>query len=213
VAFFQGCNLRCRYCHNPDTWTTRGGKSVTVEELVADVLKYRSFIERSGGGFTAGGGEPLMQAESLAVLFAELKRYDIHTAIDTSGNAEINSELLQNTDLVLLDIKSANAEKYRALTGADITPFLRFAEALREFDIPVWARYVVVPGLTDDDTSLSEAADFLRGFPNIQRAELLPFHKMGEHKWAALGLPYSLSDTPVPDETVMERAETALKSG
>jgi pyruvate formate lyase activating enzyme len=206
VAFFQGCNLRCKYCHNPDTWSITSGKEMTVEELTADVLKYRSYAMFSGGGFTASGGEPLLQAEFLTELFKELKKYRIHTALDTSGHHIHFSrvkELLNYTDLVLLDIKSINPAKYRELTSTDILPTLKLAEYLNERQIPVWIRYVVVPKITDFEEDIAALAKFLRGLKNIERVEVEPFHKMGEYKWAELGLPYTLKDTLPPSAEKM----------
>jgi pyruvate formate lyase activating enzyme len=209
IAFFQGCNLRCKYCHNPDSWSINAGTEMTVSELTKDILKYKSFIDVSEGGFTAGGGEPLMQAEFITELFQELKGHKVHTTLDTSGyyKGDMNNlnPLLENTDLVLLDIKSIKPEVYRNITGVDILPTLAFAEILREKDIPVWLRHVVVPGLTDSEDDIRELSKYLGYFPNIERVELLPFHKMGEHKWEELKLPYTLKDTPVPTEDVMSR--------
>jgi pyruvate formate lyase activating enzyme len=213
VAFFQGCPLRCKYCHNPDTWTTSCGSEMTVDELVKDVLKYKSYI--CGGGFTASGGEPLLQADSLTELFKRLKSHGIHTALDTSGHMPVNrragvprpthktEELLSHTDLVLLDIKSIRPDKFRELTGVELAPTLAFAEYLNQKRIPVWIRYVIVPNLTDSPEDAEKMAEYLAKFSNIERVELLPFHKLGEHKWETMRLPYTLKDTPPPSDEAM----------
>ncbi|MCL2227159.1 MAG: radical SAM protein, partial [Oscillospiraceae bacterium] len=165
-----------------------------------------------GGGFTACGGEPLLQAGAIAELFRQLKERGIHTALDTSGSVELSraKALLDHTDLVILDIKSLQADKYRELTAADINATLKFSEYLSERRIPTWVRHVVVPGLTDSEDSIASLAGYLKNLPNVERAELLPFHKMGEHKWEGMGLPYTLKDTPQPDEGTMSRLNEML---
>ena len=212
VAFFQGCPLRCKYCHNPDTWRIGVGVKTDVDELVKDAVKYKSYMKFSGGGFTASGGEPLMQVAALSEILRQLKQHGIHTAIDTSGNANLSDieehGLLSYTDLVLLDIKSIRADKYRRLTGAELETTLKIAEHLNKRQTPVWIRYVIVPGITDSESEATEMAEYLSRFSNIQRAELLPFHKIGEHKWTALGLTPPLKDTPVPSDELMERLKS-----
>ena len=216
VIFFQGCRLRCKYCHNPDTWSTNYnvGKLMSVDEIVKDALSYQSYMEFSGGGVTASGGEALLQVEFLTELFAELKRNGIHTALDTSGHMSVPEveRLLYHTDLVLLDIKSPIEDKYRNLTGVELAPTLRFAERLSERKIPMWVRYVVVPGITDVDEDVVQLAAFLSKLSNVERVELLPFHKMGEYKWEELGLPYKLADTPTPTDEVMERLRGVMQT-
>jgi pyruvate formate lyase activating enzyme len=212
VAFFQGCKLRCRYCHNPDTWKPAGGTLMTLDELIADIGKYASYMKFSGGGFTASGGEPLLQADFVTRLFEGLKNNGIHTALDTSGHGDLSGldALLASTDLVLLDIKATQAESYRRITGVDIAPSLQFAQRLNQSNIPVWVRYVVVPQLTDREEDVARLAAYLRGFSNLQRVELLPFHKMGEHKWATFKLNYSLQNTPIPDAQALNRLKAML---
>jgi pyruvate formate lyase activating enzyme len=219
IAFFQGCNLRCKYCHNPDTWGINSGTVMTVPELLRDILKYESYMKFSGGGFTASGGEPLLQAGFIANLFKQLKQHNVHTAIDTSGHTpgfiHLSGsiiELFEYTDLVLLDIKSIIPEKYRELTAVDINPTKRIAEYLLKKNIPIWLRYVVVPDLTDCEQDVQALAEYLTTLTNIERVELQPFHKMGEYKWAELNLPYSLTDTPAPDEATMQRITDIFKN-
>ncbi len=163
VIFFQGCPLRCQYCHNPDTWKIDEGKKVTVDDLLEDIFKYKSFMQFSGGGITASGGEALIQHRFLEELFRKCKEDGIHTALDTSGciNLSAVKKVIEYTDLVLLDIKSFRAQSYKELTGASITPTLEFAKYLSEIDKPMWVRYVLAPGLTDDLNEIAELADFL----------------------------------------------------
>ena len=214
VAFFQGCKLRCMYCHNPDTWKVKAGTEMTVGQICEDALKYSSYMKFSGGGFTATGGDPLLQAEFLTGLFKKLQSLGIHTALDTAGHVELSdvSELIKYTDLVLLDIKSIDPEKHRELTAVALEPTLKFAEYLSDSSIPIWVRYVVVPGITDCEDDIKKLSKFLLTLKNIERVELLPFHKMGEHKWATMNLPYKLKDTPVPDTDKMKYFEGLLRS-
>ena len=212
VAFFQGCKLRCKYCHNPDTWKVKAGTEMTVRQICDDALKYSSYMKFSGGGFTATGGDPLLQAEFLTELFKRLKELGIHTALDTAGHVELRDvkELIKYTDLVLLDIKSINPEKHRDLTAVALEPTLRFAEFLSENGVPIWVRYVVVPGITDCEEDVRALSKFLLTLKNVERVELLPFHKMGEHKWETMNLPYKLKDTPVPSAESMKALEGIL---
>ena len=207
VVFFQGCNLRCKYCHNPDTWKAKRGKLVTVSELIDDAVKYKPYMKFSGGGFTACGGEPLLQAEFISELFMQLKQNDVHTVLDTSGSIapEKVSKLLEHTDLVMLDIKSLDEEKYKELTTGNIKHSLAFAEYLNEKKIPTWIRYVVIPGITDSEAEIEELVRYLNKMSNVEKVALLPFHKLGEHKWETMGLPYTLKDTPVPTPETMAR--------
>jgi len=215
VVFFQGCRMRCKFCHNPDSWNTAGGTEVTVDKLLNDALRYKIYMDFSGGGFTASGGEPLLQAEFLAELFKQLKKHNVHTAIDTGGYADVSEidRLLSYTDLVLLDIKSLNPKTHIDLTAVKQDKTLEFAEYLNKKRIPVWIRHVVVPGITDSDEDITALAEYLKWFSNIERVDLLPFHKIGEHKWETMGLPYSLKDTPVPDKEKMERLREIAKTG
>jgi pyruvate formate lyase activating enzyme len=185
---------------------------MTLDELMSDILKYKSYMKFSGGGFTASGGEPLLQAEFITGLFKQLKQQGIHTALDSSGHGNLaeTEELFAHTDLVLLDIKAIDSLKFKELTAVDIHTTLELADFLAKKRIPVWIRYVVVPGVSDFDEEMEDIAKYLKGFPNIERVELLPFHKMGEHKWAEMKLPYSLKDTPPPHPRVMRRLEGIL---
>lgn len=213
VVFMQGCPLRCQYCHNPDTWAPHTGKPTTVEELMADIVKYRSYMKASGGGVTVSGGEPLLQPKFVAALFEACHKADIHTALDTSGHCPLSlaAPVLQQSDLVLLDFKAFRPETFRKVTGTGIDQTVEMAKYLNEHKIPMWIRVVQVPGLTDDAAELGEMAEFLAGFSNIERVEISPFHKMGEYKWQALDLPYTLTDTPPATRGQVERTKELFR--
>jgi pyruvate formate lyase activating enzyme len=214
VVFMQGCPLRCRYCHNPDTWDASKGKEYTVEELTREIFKYKSYMKFSGGGVTFTGGDPLLQADFLTEVAKRCKENDISIAIDTSGFLLNDSvkELFTYTDLVLLDIKSYDPTIYRKITGGRLDPTLRVLDYLKEKDIDAWVRFVLVPGLTDDMDSIKELSDYLDHYPNVEKIELLPFHKMGEYKWEELGIPYQLGETLAPDEKLLKEVQQILES-
>lgn len=216
VVFMQGCPLRCQYCHNADTWQIDEGKEYSLEELVKEIVKYKSYMRFSGGGVTLTGGEPLLQAEFVKEVFRACHKEGIHTALDTSGFLynEKSKEVLSETDLVLLDIKNFNKERYKEVTGAELTPTLQFLDYTREKDILVWVRYVLVPTLTDNLADIEAMAEYLKGYPNVERIELLPFHKMGEFKWEERGLDYRLKEVKEPEEKLVAAVRKILeKSG
>lgn len=213
ILFTQGCPLRCKYCHNPDTWSMQNGKDADTEDLIKDIIKYKSFMQFSGGGVTISGGEPLLQPEFVKDLFEKCKAYNIHTALDTSGfiNIETADPILDFTDLVLLDIKSYNPHVYKNLTGVNLDPTLHFAKHLNERQISVWIRYVLVPGLTDSPEDMEQLAKFLSTLQNVERIDILPFHKMGEYKWEQLGYKYELADTVEPNKDEVTRAKAIFQ--
>ena len=200
VVFFQGCPLRCKYCHNPDTWDFSGGREVTAEELMKEYDSYKEFLK--SGGITATGGEPLAQPEFLAELFALAKSKGVHTCLDTSAGVydpahhEKIDEALKYTDLVMLDIKHIDNEEHKRLTGKGNRNILAFAEHIRELGMPVWIRHVVVPGITDKYEELFALGEFLSTLSNIKALDVLPYHDMAKPKYAELGLDYPLGDTP-----------------
>ncbi len=214
VLFMQGCRLRCRYCHNPDTWDCGKGRTVTAEEIVNEVKKYKYYFGRRGG-FTASGGEPLLQLDFLIELFERLKAENIHTAIDTSG-AEYNPDdkrydkLLTLTDLVLLDIKQIDDGICKKLTGRGNSATLAFANRLSDEGIPIWIRQVLVPGWTDGDDTLQATRREIDRLSTVKRVEVLPYHTMGKKKYETLGIPYPLEMTPIPDAVSIRRAESIL---
>lgn len=213
ILFTQGCPLRCKYCHNPDTWKMNDGKEEDTKDLIQDIVKYKSFMQFSGGGLTVSGGEPLLQPDFVKDLFMKCKQEGIHTCLDTSGfvNIEKANPVLDYTDLVLLDIKSYNPNVFKDLTGVPLDPTLAFAKHLNERNIPVWIRYVFVPNLTDNEQDIEDLAQFLTTLNNIQRVDILPFHKMGEFKWEQLGYEYSLMDTEQPSKESVEHAKSIFK--
>ena len=185
IVFMQGCPLRCKYCHNRDTWDTKGGKEYTADELIENVSKYSSYMKASGGGITVSGGEATLQSEFVAKFFEKAKEKGIHTCLDTSGFVDIEKldPILENTDLVLLDIKHMDNEKSKDLTGVEITKALEVAKYLDKKNIPVWIRHVLVPTITDDKENLESLAKFVSTLSNVERFELLPYHSIGVHKW------------------------------
>lgn len=214
VIFMQGCPFRCLYCHNPDTWSNESGTLYSVDEVFNKIKRYVPYFKNSGGGITVSGGEPLVQAEFIIELFKKCKEDGIHTAIDTNGFVDSNSDvvnaLLDYTDLVLLDIKHIDNEKHKSLTGCSNENVLKFAKHLSERKIPVWLRYVVVPGITDFEPDVKKLSKFIGSLSNIENIELLPFHKTGEYKWKELGLDYKLYDTQPANDNDIEKVRQIL---
>ncbi|EGG46418.1 MULTISPECIES: pyruvate formate-lyase-activating protein [Streptomyces] len=214
VLFLSGCPLRCLYCANPDTWHMRDGRTATVDEIMAEIEKYRPFLTASGGGVTLTGGEALLQPAFTGALLRRCKEAGLHTALDTSGflGARASDALLADTDLVLLDIKSFDIGTYRRLTGGDLAPTLAFATRLNRLGVPLWIRYVLVPGWTDDLTAVDGLAEFVAGLDTVDRVDVLPFHKLGAPKYEALGIPFPLKDTPTPDPALTERVRARFRA-
>ncbi|WP_274363360.1 pyruvate formate-lyase-activating protein [Paenibacillus thermotolerans] len=217
VLFMQGCALQCQYCHNPDTWDTQGaGRMATVDEIVAKIEPYIPYYKSSGGGLTVSGGEPTLQAPFVARLFAEVKRrFGLHTALDTSGfcDPEHAKELLNVTDLVLLDLKMMDREKHISLTGQPNDRIVAFAKHLQTAGKPAWVRRVIVPGLTDGEEELRKLGAFLAELDNVKKVELLPYHCYGVPKWKQLGRLYPLDGVPEAAEDDMKRAEALVEEG
>ncbi|NMA87361.1 MAG: pyruvate formate lyase-activating protein [Tissierellia bacterium] len=213
VVFMQGCPLRCKYCHNPDSWKMADGKDYTVEEIVKEAKKYKSYMKFSKGGITVSGGEPLMQPKFVEELFKKCKNEEIHTTVDTSGYIEIEKvkEVLEYTDLVLLDIKSYNDEVFKNLTGVSNENTLKLAKYLKEINKPTWIRYVLVPGITDNIEDVEELAKFISHMDNIEKIQVLPFHKLGEYKWEELGYNYELENTPVPEGEIVQEVKNVFE--
>nr|WP_260695832.1 pyruvate formate-lyase-activating protein [Streptomyces sp. IB201691-2A2] len=213
VLFVNGCPLRCLYCANPDTWHMRDGREATVDEVMAEIDKYRGFITTAGGGVTLTGGEPLLQPAFTGAVLRRCKEEGLHTAVDTSGflGARVTDELLADTDLVLLDIKAFEIATYRKLTGGELAPTLSFATRLDRLGIPAWIRYVLVPGWTDDPEAVDGLARFVAGLGNVDRVDVLPFHKLGASKYEALDIPFPLRDNPVPAPALTERVREQFR--
>ncbi|GAB6011963.1 pyruvate formate-lyase-activating protein [Viscerimonas tarda] len=212
VLFMQGCPLRCLYCHNPDTWEKKEAKyTFTPEAVFQELDKVKNFVR---GGITVSGGEPMLQAEFVSALFKLCKAHGIHTAIDTSGillNDKVK-EVLDYTDLVLLDIKQINPEKYKELTNNELAPTLKFMEYLSSINKATWLRYVLVPHYTDEEKDLIEWAKYVSQFGNVERIDILPFHQMATHKWEQLGIAYKLKDVQAPTPEQIEKASTIFRS-
>ena len=216
TLYMSGCPLRCLYCHNPDTWEMRLGERVHVEQVVEDIGKFLVFLERTGGGLTASGGEPLLQPGFLLALFRRVKqRWGMRTALDTSGNlgARAPDALLDVTDLVLLDVKSGLPTTYRRVTGAELAPTLDFGRRLAARGNRMWIRYVLVPGYTDGADDLAAVADYAASLgPVVERVEVLPYHDLGAHKYTELGLTYPLPGVPGPTSEQVETTRAAFRT-
>jgi pyruvate formate lyase activating enzyme len=214
VAWTTGCMWRCRYCHNPDTWTMSNGFPVTIAKATDELRKYRHGLQAMSGGFTLSGGEPLMQHRFAAKLFAAARGMNIHTALDTNGfyGARLSEPELETIDIVLLDVKTWDPQRHKALTGMDNGPALDFARRLSSLRRPVWLRYVLVPGVTDDPADMAKTAGFFAGLGNVERVDVLPFHQMGRFKWHRLGMEYTLEDAQPPSNEAVERACAAFRA-
>jgi pyruvate formate lyase activating enzyme len=213
VAWTTGCMWRCRYCHNPDTWTLKNGIPVSVRQAVDELEKYREGLKVMGGGFTLSGGEPLMQHRFAAKLLAAAKRMGIHTAIETNGmfGEKVSDAELDTVDLVLLGLK-ASPERHKDLTGQDIGPTLAFARRLAARRKPIWIRFVLVPGWTDAPDDMAKSAAFAASLGTVERVEILPFHQMGRFKWEKLGREYALQDVEPPTAAALEEACAVWRS-
>ncbi len=212
VLFLQGCPLRCQYCHNPDALAFQGGSEITAADAIADALRYRSFL--ASGGITLSGGEPLAQPRFAEAVLRLAREEGLHTALDTAGGMPLAAcrGAVEAADLLLLDLKAMDTTLCRTVSGQgneDAKAMLAYREAM---GLPVWIRHVVVPGLTLDEQELTQMAAYVARFRCVQRVELLPFHKMGEFKWASLAQPYLLSDTPEPTEEEMEKARALFRA-
>ncbi|MBU5315091.1 pyruvate formate lyase-activating protein [Clostridium bornimense] len=194
VVFFQGCNLRCKFCHNPDTWTLDGGTETEVSELVAKLSRFKTYYDKSGGGVTCSGGEPLLQPLFLIELFKGCKEIGINTCLDTSGVGVGNyEEILKYTDLVLLDIKHYEKGGYKEITRRELDEFNVFLEALNKTDVKVWIRQVIVPGFNDSEEYMKGLADYVKNnVKNFTKLEVLPYHVLGVSKYEGLNIPYPL---------------------
>ena len=221
VVFFQGCPMRCQYCHNPDTWNIEDGEEMSAEEIITRFERNRSFYQT--GGITATGGEPMLQLDFLTELFTKAKEKGIHTCLDTSGiifpennpeTAKLKQieDLMSVTDLVMLDIKHIKDEEHQKLTGQSNRNILAFARYLDSIGKPVWIRHVVVPGITFDREELTELGKFLKTLHNVEKLEVLPYHSMGKVKYDNLGMDYILKDTPQLTKAEAKEAEEIIRS-
>ncbi len=214
VVFMQGCHLRCKYCHNRDTWDINTGEIVTVTELIDKIEKYSTYFKASNGGVTISGGEPLLQVDFLINLFKELKKLEIHTAIDTSGIVDITDkikELISLTDLFLLDIKHINREKCKELVGFSNEKELEFARYLNSINKPMWIRQVLIPSITDEKGDLLKLKEFIKSLSNVEKVEILKYHDMGKFKWEQMGYKYGLEDIPNATDEDVNRVKEILE--
>ncbi len=214
VAWTSGCMWRCLYCHNPDTWTLTNGIPVTLARATEELRKYRQGLRVMSGGFTLSGGEALMQHRFAVKLLSAAREMGIHTALDTNGcyGDRLSDAELDVADLVILDVKCWSPERHRELTGMDIGPTLEFARRLATRRRPVWLRYVLVPGWTDEPAEVECVARFAAGLGNVDRVDVLPFHQMGRFKWKELGLEYRLDDVSPPPAAAVERACASFRA-
>ena len=214
VAWLTGCQFRCLYCHNPDTWNMMNGVPVTLERAKTQLGKYRHGLRIMKGGLTVSGGEPLMQHRFVLKLLAAAQAMGIHTALDTNGclGVRLTDQDLERIDLVLLDIKAWDRERHRQLTGMDSGPVLDFARRLAARRRPVWLRYVLVPGWTDDPDDIARLAEFTAGLGNVERVDVLPLHQMGAFKWKQLGIDYKLQDVEPPSKETVEHTYARFRA-
>ncbi len=199
TVWLSGCHLRCQYCHNPDTWAPHHGHRLTAGQVIGDASRFAPFLRATNGGFTVSGGEPLVQAPfALELLRRASADLGLHTALDTNGylGDRLSDDDLADIDLVLLDLKAFDDGRHRRLTGHGNEAILAFARRLADLGRPVWVRYVLVPGLTDDHADIDALGSFVAPMANVQRLEVLPFHQLGKPKWTQLGERYTLADTP-----------------
>ena len=220
IVFMQGCHMRCRYCHNPDTWKMDGGDEVTADEILKRALRFKPYWGKDGG-ITISGGEPLLQIDFVIELFKKAKELGINTCIDTAGNPFTKEdpffskfeELMKYTDLLLLDLKEINPTRHKDLTGFDNSNIIEMAKYLSEIYKPVWIRHVLVPEHSDFDEDLDALGDFIDTLSNVDRVEILPYHTLGKFKWENLGIPYTLESISPPSAERIENAKQRIHAG
>lgn len=218
VAFLQGCNMRCKYCHNPETWDKNTGDILTPEELFNKAYRYRNYW-KNNGGITISGGEPLLQIDFVTEVFRLAKEKGINTTLDTCGQPFKNEpeflekfdKLLEYTDLFMLDIKEFDEEKHKSLTGHTNKNIFAMAQYLSDHGKKMWIRHVLVPGLTDDEQGLKELNQFIKQLNTVDKVEILPYHTLGLMKWEKLNLPYPLDGVKTPTKEEVEKAEKILE--
>jgi pyruvate formate lyase activating enzyme len=213
IIFFQGCSLRCLYCHNPDTWNMDGGKEYTAEELLKKIIRFKPYFDRSNGGVTFSGGEVLLQAEFLLEILKLCKENNIHTAIDTAGYGYGNyKQILKYTDLVLLDIKQIDDSSYKKLTGRGKAGLDEFLKDCEETGTKLWIRHVVVPGITDSKEHIDKLAELIKKIKNVEKVELLPYHTLGVNKYDKLNIEYRLQGIKAMDDNKCKELQENLRN-
>lgn len=215
IIFMQGCPLRCKFCHNRDTWDCNGGTEYSVDEIFDRVMRYKNYFIASGGGVTVSGGEPLLQPDFLIALFTKLKEAGISIALDTSGMFDITDKLkklIDLTDLFLVDIKCINDEVCKDLVGRSNKKELEFIKYLNSIGKEIWIRQVIVPGITDNEQDLYKLRDFINSFEYITKVDLLPYHDLGKYKWINLGETYPLENIRTANSEDIDRVKKILES-
>jgi pyruvate formate lyase activating enzyme len=207
VAWTAGCQWRCKFCHNPDTWSLTNGMPVPIEKATEELSKYRQGLKVMGGGLTITGGEPLLQDRFVVRLFAAAKQMGVHTALNSNGmwHTRLSDVELSSIDLCITDIKTSTDERHVALTGKELGPTLDFVRRCASLKVPVWLRHVVIPGVTEAPEIATAIAKFAASVGNVERVDVLPFHQMGRYKWKQLNIPYALEDTPTPTPALVKR--------
>ena len=217
LIFLKGCRMRCRYCHNVDTWNPEGAEMRGADSLLDEAERFRAYWGKKGG-ITVSGGEPLLQIDFLEELFRKAKERGIHTVLDTCGQPFTREEpffsalekVIDNTDLVLLDLKEMDSSRHKSLTGWENRNILEFAEYLSDRGVKMWIRHVLVPGVTDQEDDLTEMRRFTDSLKTVEKVEILPYHNLGESKWEKLGIPYTLHGVEPPTAEEIRRAEAIL---
>jgi pyruvate formate lyase activating enzyme len=212
VVFMQGCPLKCIYCHNRDMWDVCDGKEYTPDEIIDELSKYLNYIKPSGGGITITGGEPTLQADFVSEVFKKCKEINVHTTLDTSGHVKIEKvkTLLEYTDLILLDIKHADEVKHQHITGVGRKNINKFATYASNRGIPIWIRYILIPGYSDDEKDLKLAAQFISTLNTVEKVDVLAYHNLGEYKWQKLGETYALKGLASPNSEQVNKARSIL---
>jgi pyruvate formate lyase activating enzyme len=214
VLFLTGCPLRCQYCHNPDTWHKMNGRQVKLSKMTKEIGKYEKVLKISRGGLTISGGEPVLQHAFTTRIFHHCKTLGMHTCLDTSGRLgeRLTDAELEDIDLNLLDIKSGDPETYWRVTGHPLEPTLTYARRLSDLGRPMWVRFVLAPGLTDDYDNVEKVADICAGLRTLERVEILRFHQLGMEKWKKLGIKYPLEYMEPPTPELTERVRGQFRS-
>jgi pyruvate formate lyase activating enzyme len=214
VLFVSGCLLRCSYCHNPDTWHLKDGTYVSAQEVLDRLASFAPALRALDGGLTISGGEPMVQLAFTRRILAGAQQMGLHTAIETSGylGDRVDDKYLSSLDLVLLDIKSSDPQTYRNVTGRELAPTLRFAQRLAEMRKPVWVRFTLVPGFTDDPANVEGIARFVAPMKNVEWVEVQPFHQLGAFKWKAMNLEYKHVNTPTPAPDLVNRVTEQFRA-
>lgn len=217
VVFMQGCNLRCNFCHNPDTWNINGGMEMDSDDLVEALLKAKPYMKKSNGGVTFSGGEPLLQAEFLLDVCKKLKKHGIHIAIDTAGNFDVENEVINElfnfVDLFLFDIKHIDSNEHKLITGVKNDKILKMATYISNvWKIPMWIRIVYMPGITDKNNALYRLKKFITTLKSVEKVEILPYHEMGIYKWEKLGMEYKLKNQKIPSTDECKKIEEFMKN-